>query len=46
MAHGDAREGEMKGKMANGVGDEYPLHYLGTWCIKRYYRWCAHLGWQ
>ena len=21
-------------------------HYLGTWCIQHYYRWCAHLGCQ
>jgi hypothetical protein len=21
------------------------LHYLGTWCIQHYYRWCAHRGW-
>ena len=30
--------GEVKGKMANGVGDQYPSHYLGTWCIQNYYR--------
>jgi len=23
MAHGDAREGEVKGKLANGVGSQY-----------------------
>ena len=23
VAHGDAREGEMKGKLANGVGSQY-----------------------
>jgi len=23
-----------------------PLHYLGTWCIQHYYRWCTHLGYQ
>jgi len=34
--------GEVKGKLANGVGS--PSHYLGTWCIQHYYRWCAHLG--
>jgi len=39
MAHGDAQEG-------NGVGSQYPSHYLETWCIKHYYRWCAHLGCQ
>ena len=37
---------EVKGKMANGVGSQYPSHYLGTWCIQHYYRWCAHLGCQ
>ena len=46
MAHGDAREGEVKGKLANGVGSQYSSHYLGTWCIQHYYRWCAHLGCQ
>ena len=44
MAHGDTREG--KGKLANGVGSQYPSHYLGTWCIQHYYLWCAHLGCQ
>jgi len=37
MAQGDAREG--KGKLANGVGSQYPSHYLGTWCIQHYNRW-------
>ena len=37
--------GEVKGKLANGVGSQCPSHYLGTWCIQHYYRWCAHLGW-
>ena len=37
--------GEVKGKLANVVGSQYPSHCLGTWCIQRYYRWCAHLGW-
>jgi len=37
---------EVKGKLANGVGSQYPSHYLGTWCIQHYYRWCAHLGCQ
>ena len=46
MAHGDARGGGVKGKLANGVGSQYPSHYLGTWCIQHYYRWCAHLGCQ
>jgi len=36
MAHGDAREGEVKGKLANGVGSQYSSHYLGTWCIQHY----------
>jgi len=39
-------EEEMKGKLANGVCSQYPSHYLGTWCIQRYYRWCASLGCQ
>jgi hypothetical protein len=30
--------GEVKGKQANGVGIQYTLHYLGTWCIQHYYR--------
>jgi len=38
--------GEVKGKLANGVGSQYPSHYFGTWCIRHYYRWCAHLGCQ
>ena len=37
--------GELKGKLANGVGSQYPSHYLGTLCIQHYYRWCAHHGW-
>ena len=36
--------GEVKGKLANGVGSPYPSHYLGTRCIQHYYRWCAHHG--
>ena len=32
--------------LANGVCSQYPSHYLGTWCIQHYYRWCAHLGCQ
>jgi hypothetical protein len=36
--------GEVKGKLANGVGSQYSSHYLGTWCIQHYYRWCSHLG--
>ena len=38
--------GEVKGKLANAVGSKYSSHYLGTWCIQHYYRWCAHLGCQ
>jgi len=38
--------GEVKGKLANGVGSQCPSHYLGTWCIQHYYCWCAHLGCQ
>ena len=38
--------GEVKGKLANGVGSQYSSHYLGTWCIQHYYRWCTHLGCQ
>ena len=41
--------GEVKGKLANGVGSQYSSHYLGTWCIQHYYhyyRWCAHFGCQ
>ena len=32
--------GEVKGKMANALGSQYPSHYLGTRCIQHYYRWC------
>ena len=39
-------EGEVEGKLANGVGSQYSSHYLGTWCIQLYYRWCVHLGCQ
>jgi len=38
--------GEVNGKLANGLGSQYTSHYIGTWCIQRYYRWCAHLGCQ
>ena len=38
MAHGDTREGKWRGKLANGVGSQYPSHYLGTRCIQHYYR--------
>jgi len=37
--------GEIKGKHASAVGSQYLSHYLATWCIQHYYRWCAHLGW-
>jgi len=30
--------GEVKWKLANGVGSQYPSQYLGTWCIQHYYR--------
>ena len=30
--------GEVKGKLANGVGSQYSSNYLGTWCIQHYYR--------
>ena len=30
--------GEVKGKLANAVGSQYPSHYPGTWCIQHYYR--------
>ena len=30
--------GEVKRKMANGVGSQYSSHYLRTWCIQHYYR--------
>ena len=38
--------GEVKGKLANAVGSQYPSHYLRTRCIQHYCRWCAHLGCQ
>jgi len=38
--------GEVKGKLANGVGSRYSAHYLGTWCIQHYYRWRAHHDYQ
>ena len=46
MTHGDVLVGKWRGKLANWVGSQYPSHYLGTWCIQHYYRWCAHLGCQ
>ena len=30
--------GEVNGKLANGVGSQYPSHYLGTRCIQHYCR--------
>jgi len=45
MAHGTHGRG-VKGKLANGVGSQYPSHYLVTRCIQHYYRWCAHFGCQ
>ena len=38
--------GELKGKLANGLGSQYSSNYLGTWCIQHYNRRCAHLGCQ
>ena len=38
VTHG---RGEVKWKLANGVGSQYSSHYLVTWCIQHYYRWCA-----
>ena len=38
--------GEVKGKLVNGMGSQNSSHYLGTWCIQHYYRWCAHLSCQ
>ena len=40
MAHGDAGEGKWREKLANGMGSQYPSHYLETRCIQNYYRWC------
>ena len=45
MTHGDAREGTWRGKWRmEWVAST--LHYLGTWCIHHYYRWCANHGCQ
>ena len=38
VTHGRGSEGE------TGEWSGYSSHYLGTWCIQHYYRWCAHLG--
>jgi len=46
MAHGDTQGREVEVKLANAVRNQYPSHYLRTWCIQHYYRWCAHLGCQ
>ena len=43
MAHGDARVRKWRGKLANGVGSQYPSHYLGTWEFKwglSVSKWC------
>ena len=37
--------GEVKRKLANVVGSQYPSHYLGTWFIDHYYCCCAYFGW-
>jgi len=29
-------EGEVKGKLANGVGSQCSSHYVGTWCIQQH----------
>ena len=34
--------GEVKGKLANGVGSQYSSHNLGTWCNQHYYTADAH----
>ena len=31
--------GEVKRKLTNAVGSQYPSHHLRTWCIQHYYRW-------
>jgi len=40
MAYGDAQEGKWRGNWRMEWGSQYPSHYLGTWCIQHYYRWC------
>ena len=37
---------EVKAKMSNAVGSQYPSHYLGTCSIQHYYRWCEHIASQ
>ena len=44
MEHADVRDGKWRGNWRNGVGSQYSSHYLGTWCIQHYQRWCAHHG--
>jgi len=39
-------QGEVKGKLANGVGSQCPSHYLGTLYIQHYSRWCAPADWN
>ena len=41
MVHGDAREGKWRENWR--MGSQYSSLYLGTWCIRHYYRWCANL---
>jgi len=36
--------GEVKGKLANGLGSQYSSRHLRTWSIQHYSSWCAHLG--
>jgi len=31
---GEVEWGEVKGKLVNAVGSQYPSHYIGTWCIE------------
>ena len=38
--------GEVKGKLAKGVGSQYSSHHLGNWCTQHHYRWYAHHGCQ
>ena len=46
MAHGDARVGKWRGNRRVEWVASSLSHYLRTWCIQHYYRWCAHLGCQ
>jgi len=45
MAHGDAREGEVKGKLANGVGSQYS-HSTSERGVSSISNADAHLGCQ